>query len=122
VNQNSEITENYNKVAKEYDKDSFGNSYGKFIDSQERQLLGKLMNDSGDKRVPDVACGTGRFLNFAIDGIDASEAMVAKNRVDLDHHCCCMQGIMVHLQSYLFFRKLSNPQHPVCYWYNSNIQ
>ena len=70
-----EIIEYYDNLAKDYDNDRFENSYGKFIDRQERYILNKLLKNQNEKIV-DLACGSGRFLNYADFGIDASKEMV----------------------------------------------
>lgn len=65
------VVEYYDHLAKDYDRDRFGNSYGRFIDAEERAVLSRWkVKDSG--RVLEVACGTGRSLDFAAAGCDAS--------------------------------------------------
>ena len=71
----NEIVDYYDDLAEIYDKDRFDNSYGKFIDKQERNILNKLLTNK-DEIVLDMACGSGRFLNYAHCGIDASKKMV----------------------------------------------
>ncbi len=68
------IVEYYNNIANDYDYSRFGNSYGKYIDKQERIVLNKLK--ISPERALDLPCGTGRFLNFADYGCDASEKML----------------------------------------------
>lgn len=70
-----EIIEYYNKLANNYDLDRFENSYGKFIDKQQRRILKRLLTNVNE-RVLDLACGSGRFLSFADIGIDGSSEMV----------------------------------------------
>ena len=53
-----------------------GGSYGQFIDRQERRILQKHLPDPERHRILDLACGTGRLLNFATDGLDSSQAML----------------------------------------------
>lgn len=72
----NEIVHYYNDLAKTYDQDRFDNSYGKFIDSQERKILNKLLINQ-DEQILDLACGTGRLLNYASIGVDASAEMIA---------------------------------------------
>lgn len=72
----NEIVHYYNDLAKTYDQDRFDNSYGKFIDSQERKILDKLLINQ-DEQILDLACGTGRLLNYASIGVDASAEMIA---------------------------------------------
>lgn len=65
----------YNKIAKIYDQDRFNNTYGRFIDHQERKILNILLRNKNGI-VLDLACGSGRLLNYANFGIDASIEMV----------------------------------------------
>lgn len=69
------IIDYYDNLAVLYDENRFNNEYGKFIDKQERMLLDKLLNDC-DELVLDLACGTGRLLNYASIGVDASSKMI----------------------------------------------
>jgi ubiquinone/menaquinone biosynthesis C-methylase UbiE len=74
--------ENYiNEIAEFYDKDRFDNTYGKFIDYQERKILDKLITNKYEN-VLDLACGTVRLLKFANYGVDSSPKMIeiAKNK------------------------------------------
>lgn len=71
----SEIVRYYDELAKDYDDNRFNNSYGKFIDQQERQILNKLLPNQ-NQLVVDMACGSGRLLNYANYGVDASQEMV----------------------------------------------
>lgn len=71
-----EIKEYYNKLAPDYDRDRFGNSYGKYIDRQEKAFVRKLLRAKSVDKTLDVGCGTGRFLEFACYGIDLSEEMI----------------------------------------------
>jgi SAM-dependent methyltransferase len=70
-----EIVGFYDELATTYESDRFENSYGKFIDEQERKILKRLLTNS-EERVVDMPCGSGRFLNFAHIGIDGSKEMV----------------------------------------------
>lgn len=72
----NEIVHYYNDLASTYDEDRFDNSYGKFIDSQERKILDQLLINQ-DGLILDLACGTGRLLNYASIGVDASAQMLA---------------------------------------------
>lgn len=69
-----EIINYYNKLAKTYDENRFNNTYGRFIDKQERTILNQLL--ANNETVLDLACGSGRFMNYATYGIDASREMV----------------------------------------------
>ena len=73
---NNEINDYYDKTAHDYDHSRFGNSYGEFIDYQEKTIVAKLLKDIPNSQTLDMACGTGRFLDFADFGIDASEKML----------------------------------------------
>lgn len=69
------ILDYYNGLAKDYDTDRFGNSYGQFIDRQERHILDRVLKDRNEI-VIDLACGSGRLLNYATFGVDGSNEMV----------------------------------------------
>jgi SAM-dependent methyltransferase len=71
----SEIINYYDNLAVNYDSDRFANSYGKFIDHQERKILDKLLSKK-DELVLDLACGSGRLLNYADFGVDGSQEMI----------------------------------------------
>lgn len=71
----NEIISYYDNLAKIYDKDRFDNSYGKFIDKQERNILNKLLTNENET-ILDLACGSGRFMDCADYGTDASKEMV----------------------------------------------
>ncbi|WP_326980960.1 class I SAM-dependent methyltransferase [Chryseobacterium sp. MYb264] len=71
------ILEYYNHLAKTYDENRFGNSYGKYIDQQERKFLTSFFHDKKYSKVLDLGCGTGRLLNFATHGTDFSEEMLS---------------------------------------------
>lgn len=77
-----EIKIYYDELASTYDKNRFGNSYGKYIDSQERIYLKNNLPHFGSNNILDLGCGTGRFLEFASHGADISPKMieVAKNK------------------------------------------
>jgi ubiquinone/menaquinone biosynthesis C-methylase UbiE len=65
----------YEAIAPEYDCSRFNNSYGRYIDTQEREILSRWLV-SENKSVLDLACGTGRFLSFATAGLDLSANML----------------------------------------------
>ncbi|MBN2663429.1 MAG: class I SAM-dependent methyltransferase [Bacteroidales bacterium] len=73
---NNEIVEYYNELAENYDNSRFNNTYGKYIDKQERLILDKLLKVLSENYVLDLGCGTGRFLDKANFGIDASKKMI----------------------------------------------
>ena len=66
----------YNNLAGEYDKDRFDNTYGRYIDSQEKKIIRRLLKNNKKDTTLDLACGTGRFLEFAKYGIDISPKML----------------------------------------------
>src|ERR1700676_5243836 len=61
----------YDRLARTYDAERFGNSYGRFLDAQERATLARLLPMQG-RSVLDLGCGTGRLTDFATHGCDAS--------------------------------------------------
>ncbi len=73
---NQEIKQYYDELATRYDQDRFANSYGQFIDRQERLILEKELNGVGEP-ILDLACGTGRLLGFASQGVEISPEMLA---------------------------------------------
>lgn len=73
----NEVVNYYDTIASEYDESRFNNSYGRFIDAEERRVLDKLIKtDAGTVRL-EMACGTGRLTNYATHGLDASNEMMA---------------------------------------------
>ena len=72
----------YNQIATEYDDSRFANTYGQFIDQQEKLVMKNLLNGIPKDNILDLGCGTGRFLEFANYGVDASLEMlhIAKNK------------------------------------------
>ncbi len=69
---NREIIDYYDHLAPTYDRDRFGNSYGRFIDAGERRLLARWL-PAERHNILEVACGTGRLSNFAGVACDASQ-------------------------------------------------
>ncbi len=69
----------YNKLAKDYDNDRFGNSYGRYIHQQEIKLLATVLKGV-DGNIIDLGCGTGRLTSFATTGLDGSSEMLAVAR------------------------------------------
>lgn len=70
------IKEYYDELATEYDNARFANSYGQYIHYQEDKILKRYLNPNQNSLNLDVACGTGRFLNYANYGVDISEEML----------------------------------------------
>lgn len=68
---NPSVVEYYDQLADRYDVDRFTNSYGMFVDAQERQLLHRFLPTDAAP-VLDVCCGTGRLTDRAMVGCDAS--------------------------------------------------
>lgn len=69
------IIDYYDNLAETYDENRFENTYGKFIDKQERNILNQLLTNSKEM-ILDLACGSGRLLNYANYGVDASSKMI----------------------------------------------
>lgn len=107
----SKVQEYYDSIAGSYEESRFKNSYGQFIDKQERNLIGKYLENSVGI---DIACGTGRFMDFCNIGIDFSEKMldVAKKRfpnkdfVQGDIHNISLQGEFNHAICFHVFMHL----------------
>ena len=72
----SEVIDYYNSIADEYDESRFNNSYGQFIDTEERKILNKLIDKTSTEQRLDMACGTGRLTGYATHGLDASNKMM----------------------------------------------
>ena len=70
------ISTYYNELAATYDENRFANSYGKFIHQQEINYLNETLNQANTKYTLDLACGTGRLLDFAKYGVDNSPNMI----------------------------------------------
>lgn len=72
--------EYYESLAPNYDQARFGNAYGQYLDSQERRILSRWISPYRGGAILDLACGTGRLLELATHGLDASEAMLREAR------------------------------------------
>jgi SAM-dependent methyltransferase len=68
---NPDVIAYYDRVASRYDRDRFENSYGRFIDTQERRVLDHFLPQCL-AAVLDIGCGTGRLTDRAAFGCDAS--------------------------------------------------
>jgi len=89
-------------VAEEYDDKRFSEG-GRFIDRREKEAVLSALGPLEDKRVLEVACGTGRFTvmmaqeGAEITGLDISGAMLAQGRrkakdAGVDDHVEFMRG------------------------------
>jgi len=72
----NEIRKYYNELAENYDNSRFDNSYGQFIHNEEIRILDKYLDKHEVNFNLDIACGTGRFLDYASHGVDISEEML----------------------------------------------
>lgn len=70
------IQKYYDQLAPTYDENRFENSYGKYIDKQERNFLKTFFAKHNFSKILDLGCGTGRLLDFATHGIDFSAEML----------------------------------------------
>ena len=66
----------YEQLAETYDEERFGRSYGRYVDQMERAVLSDWLAQVSPTDVVDLGCGTGRLLDFAMTGVDASAAML----------------------------------------------
>lgn len=73
---NQAVKTYYDELANSYDQNRFFNSYGEFIDKQEKDILTQFLVNHSPEFSLDVACGTGRFLEYSFSGIDLSENMI----------------------------------------------
>ncbi len=76
----------YDQLASEYDDDRFNNSYGQYLHFQERQILVQRLGHISKKSILDMGCGTGRFLDFAENGVDFSEGMLSEAKEKFPKH------------------------------------
>ena len=86
MNEKNAIQNYYDQLASEYDDDRFNNSYGQYLHFQERQILQQRLGHLPQNSILDMGCGTGRFLDFAKNGIDFSEGMLAQAKAKYPHH------------------------------------
>ena len=83
----------YESIAKTYDASRFGNTYGQYIDWQERRVLSECLKNIPAEQVVDLGCGTGRLLNYAGTGVDASPAMLEEARKKHPGHTLLLAGL-----------------------------
>lgn len=76
-NETNEVVAYYDEIADTYDESRFGNSYGRFIDTEERMILDRLFPPGRGETRLEIACGTGRLTGYATHGLDASGEMLA---------------------------------------------
>ena len=72
----------YDELAENYDENRFENSYGRYIDLLERNILNEWLGSEDKNYVIDLGCGIGRLLEYAMTGVDGSLKMLqvaAKN-------------------------------------------
>jgi SAM-dependent methyltransferase len=74
------IREYYDGLAATYDRERFGNSYGRYVDGMERAVLRAWLRGRDPAAIVEIACGTGRLLDFAMTGVDLSPGMLAVAR------------------------------------------
>ena len=77
-NNKDAVVSYYDEIAGDYDESRFGNSYGRFLDAEERRILDRLLPPNTGERRVEIACGTGRLTNYATHGLDASGEMLAR--------------------------------------------
>lgn len=65
----------YDELAENYDENRFANSYGRYVDLLERNILTEWLNADKNYTV-DLGCGTGRLLEYAMTGVDGSHKML----------------------------------------------
>ncbi len=76
--ENNAVVSYYDEIAGTYDESRFGNSYGRFIDAQERRILDRLLPPGTAEQRLEIACGTGRLTGYATHGLDASAEMLSR--------------------------------------------
>lgn len=74
--EDNKVVDYYDTIADQYDESRFHNSYGQFIDYQERRILDELINLPADAKCLEMACGTGRLTSHATHALDASQEMM----------------------------------------------
>lgn len=74
--EDNKVVNYYDSIANQYDESRFNNSYGRFIDYEERRILDKLINRPAHAKCLEMACGTGRLTCYATHALDASHEMM----------------------------------------------
>lgn len=73
----------YDEIAQEYDQSRFANTYGAFIDRQERIFLNRHLKS---KNTLNLGCGTGRFMEYCSTGLDFSSGMLEIAKKEFPGH------------------------------------
>lgn len=73
-----QVQDYYESLAQSYDQERFANTYGQYVDKMERRLLARWLQYRTPETVVELGCGTGRFLNFSMTGVDSSAAMLTE--------------------------------------------
>ena len=76
MKEDNKVVDYYDTIADQYDESRFDNSYGQFIDYQERRILDQLIKLPADAKCLEMACGTGRLTCYATHALDASREMM----------------------------------------------
>lgn len=76
----SPIAAYYDQVAPTYDEDRYGNTFGQYLHDQEVSLVQHYLHDWEGANVLNLACGTGRLMEFCSVGVDLSPRMIARAR------------------------------------------
>lgn len=71
-----DIQEYYDHLARDYDKSRFGNNYGRFLDKQEQAILVPMLELFDPRRILNLGCGSGRFMEYCQYGVDFSPVMI----------------------------------------------
>ncbi|MCB0643774.1 MAG: methyltransferase domain-containing protein [Phaeodactylibacter sp.] len=66
----------YDQLAASYDRDRFGNSYGQYLHQQEQAFMQSCFSIAPADPVLSLACGTGRFMEYATHGLDIAPGML----------------------------------------------
>lgn len=74
--EDNKVVNYYDSIANQYDESRFNNSYGRFIDYEERRILDKLINRPDHAKCLEMACGTVRLTCYATHALDASHEMM----------------------------------------------
>jgi ubiquinone/menaquinone biosynthesis C-methylase UbiE len=72
------IRDYYDRIAADYDRSRFANSYGAWLHAQETAFLNRHL--PGDGAVLSLGCGTGRFMERCTHGVDVSGEMLKAAR------------------------------------------